>query len=113
VPDSVGRHLRMGCAVALPLGAHAAETVLARMRNQEPKAVSIGFIAQCISLGRKHGYIQFVRADDSPRAFHLGGKLGATFKESICKMVVTAPKKESVKPGAYSWPKGPKVKTDA
>lgn len=113
VPESVGRHLRMGCAVALPLGAHAAETVLARMRNQDPNPVSVGFIAQCISLGRKRGYIQFVRADDTPRSLHLGGKLGAAFKESICKMVVKAPKKESVKAGAYSWPKGPKVTSNA
>jgi hypothetical protein len=28
----------------------------------------------------------------------------------VCTMVVSTPKKEITRPGAYSWPKGPKRK---
>jgi NADH dehydrogenase len=112
-PDAVASHLRMGCAVALPLGGQAAETLLAALRGTAPPVLSIGFVIQCISLGRKKGYIQVVRNDDTPRALHAGGWLGATIKEKICTMVVDAPAKESSKPGTYSWPKGPKRKVAA
>jgi NADH dehydrogenase len=112
-PDAVASHLRMGCAVALPLGGHAAETLLASIRGTALPVLSIGFVIQCISLGRKKGYIQAVRNDDTPRAFHVGGRLGATIKEKITEMVVDSPTKESTKPGTYSWPKGPKRKPTA
>lgn len=106
-PDSVARHLRMGCATALPLGAHAAGTLLASIRGTQPPALSAGYILQCVGLGRKNGYIQVVRADDSPRRLHIGGRAGAAVKNMVCTMVVGAPVKESSKPGAYRWPKGP------
>ena len=112
-PDSVASHLRMGCAVALPLGGQAAETLLASLRGTALPVLSIGFVIQCISLGRKKGYIQVVRNDDTPRALHVGGRLGATIKEKICTMVVDAPAEESSKPGTYLWPKGPKRKLAA
>ncbi len=98
----------MGCAVALPLGGQAAETLLAAIRGSTLPVLSVGFLLQCISLGRKKGYIQVVRSDDTPRALHVGGRAGAMIKERICEMVVDSPMKESTKPGAYSWPKGPK-----
>ncbi|WP_183407260.1 NAD(P)/FAD-dependent oxidoreductase [Nocardioides marmorisolisilvae] len=107
-PQSVAGHLRMGCATALPMGAHAAHTLLAAIRGAVPRELTIGYVLQCISLGRKRGYIQLVRSDDTARRFHLGGRTGARVKEWICEMVVDSPKKESTQPGAYSWPKGPK-----
>lgn len=84
---ALAAHLRMGCAAAVPLGALAA--------------------------GRKNGYIQVVRPDDTLRALHLGGWAGAAIKEKICQMVVDSPKKERTSPGSYSWPKGPNRKSAA
>jgi NADH dehydrogenase FAD-containing subunit len=107
-PARVARHLRMSCAAALPLGAHAAATLLAAIRGTEPPNLSVGYLLQCVGLGRKHGYIQFVRADDTPRQLHIGGRAGGAIKNMVCTMVATAPTKESDKPGAYHWPKGPK-----
>ncbi|TFC93923.1 hypothetical protein E3T28_16115 [Cryobacterium sinapicolor] len=107
-PDTVGAHLRMSCAAAIPLGGQAADTALARLRGTRPTALSVGYLIQCFSLGRKAGYIQFVRADDTPRHMHIAGKLGATIKESICRMVVSGPQKEITKPNSYFTPKGPK-----
>ena len=107
-PAEVGAHLRMGCATALPLGAHAAATVLARLRGEQPTPLSIGFVAQCVSLGRKSGVIQFVHADDTPRSLVVSGRMGASVKESICKMTLDSLIKEQTRPGAYKSPKGPK-----
>ncbi|MDH6282332.1 NAD(P)/FAD-dependent oxidoreductase [Prescottella agglutinans] len=107
-PPEVGSHLRMACAVALPLGGHAAATVLARMRGEELPTLSVGFAAQCMSLGRKAGYFQMVHADDTPRPIALAGRLGATAKEAICKMTVDKLRAERTRPGAYKTPKGPK-----
>jgi NADH dehydrogenase len=112
-PAAVAAHLRMGCAVALPLGGHAAETLLASIRGRALPVLSAGFVIQCISLGRKNGYIQVVRPDDTPRALHVGGRTAARVKEMICTMVINRPTKEITKPGAYSWPKGPKRKPAA
>ena len=109
-PAAVAAHLRMGCAAAVPLGAQAADTLLATIRGTALPVLSVGFVIQCISLGRKSGYIQVVRADDTPRALHVGGRAGAAIKERICRMVADAPKKERTSPGKYSWPKGPSRK---
>ena len=107
-PASVAAHLRMGCAAALPLGGHAAETLLASIRGTTPAPLSMGYVIQCISLGRKNGYIQVVRPDDTPRRLHMRGRAGAAIKEKICTMVVEAPTMERTKPGVYSWPNGPR-----
>jgi NADH:quinone reductase (non-electrogenic) len=112
VDDPAGAHLRMGCAVALPLGASAAGTLLARLRGQVPPAISIGFAVQCLSLGRKDGYVQLVGADDTPRALHVGGRLAAVVKEQVCRMVVDRPAAERSRPGAYGWPRGPRTGVD-
>ncbi|MCP2032679.1 NADH dehydrogenase FAD-containing subunit [Okibacterium sp. HSC-33S16] len=107
LPDSVGAHVRMGCAMALPLGGAAAHTVLSTLRGETPPVVSVGFLFQCISLGRTHGYIQVVRADDSPRPLALGGRFAALVKEAICRMTVNRTRKEQLTPGAYWSPRGP------
>jgi len=106
-PASVGAHLRMSCAMAIPIGGHAANTALARLRGTAPRPLDVGFLIQCISLGRKKGYIQLVGADDRPRRFHLGGRIGAFVKERVCRLVVSGPRKEARKPGSYFSPAGP------
>ncbi|SFN60160.1 NAD(P)/FAD-dependent oxidoreductase [Mycetocola miduiensis] len=109
LPDPFGRHLRMGCAAALPLGGAAAATILAARRGTPLPVASVGFLLQCISLGRQDGYVQVVRADDSPRPLAFSGWLGARIKEAICRLTVTGPQREAGRPGAYWAPKGPKV----
>lgn len=107
-PDSVGAHLRMSCAAALPLGGHAAATVLRLIRGETPSPISIGFVLQCVSLGRTDGYIQFVRSSDRASAGRLTGRKAAWVKERICRLVVDGPIKEQHTPGAYRAPKGPR-----
>jgi hypothetical protein len=108
VPESVGGHLRASCAAAIPLGGHAADSVLAELRGHARPTVDVGFMVQNISLGRKDGVVQFVHADDTPRRFRLSGALAVWVKESICKMTVSGPRKEGVKPHSYPKTKGPR-----
>lgn len=106
---AVGGHLRMSCAVALPTGAHAADNLLRAVRGERLEPLSAGFLVQCIALGRKSGYIQLVRADDTPRSVALSGRPAAFLKEKICTMVVDVPVRESERAGKYSWPRGPRA----
>lgn len=95
--------LRMSCQAAMPLGAQAAHTVLARIAGQQPEPISQAFVSQCISVGRRGGTVQFAHADDRPRSAYLGGRTAAFIKEQICSMTVTALRKEARRPGFYRW----------
>ncbi len=112
-PAAVGAHLRMSCAAAIPIGGHAANTALAQLRGTAPEPLDVGFLIQCISLGRRKGYIQLVRADDTPRRPHLAGRLGAFVKERVCRLVVSGPRKEARKPGSSFSPSGPRPRSRA
>lgn len=98
--------LRMSCYSAQPLGAHAADTVLARVASREPTPMSLGFYGLCISLGRGGATAQIAGKDDVAKAFYIGGRLGAGIKEGGTKGVLKRLKDEARKPGSLSWPQG-------
>ncbi|MFD4468002.1 NAD(P)/FAD-dependent oxidoreductase [Rhodococcus sp. NPDC058505] len=104
-PDSVAGHIRMSCQAAIPLGAHGADTVLALLDGRDPEPLSMGFLLQCVSLGRRAGVVQFVRTDDSPRRWALRGRTGARVKEQVCRTTL-----RWIGPGAggYRWLRGPR-----
>lgn len=106
-PETVAGHLRMSCATALPLGAHAADNILAILDGGTPVPLSAGYMFRCISLGRKSGIVQTVRADDRPRSFVLSGPLAGKAKEQVCKLTLSWIRGELRRSGSYSWPKGP------
>ncbi|PYF98312.1 NADH dehydrogenase, FAD-containing subunit [Georgenia satyanarayanai] len=78
-----GAPYRMCCAAALPLGVHAADTVLCRAAGRAPAPFSVPVTGQCLSLGRRSGVLQLARRDDTAIAAHVGGRLGAWFKKTI------------------------------
>lgn len=81
-----GEVVRMACASAMPMGAHAAEIIAATLRGEAPTALRFGFVARCISLGRHDGLIQFVDHQDRPLERIVTGRAGALVKEMICRM---------------------------
>lgn len=103
-----GVPLRMSCQAALPLGAQAANTVLARIAGSAPAPINQAFTGQCISIGRDGGTIQLARTDDTPIRVYLGGRTAALVKEQVCKGTLSFLRKEAAKPGAYFWLKGGK-----
>lgn len=99
---------RMSCQAALPLGAQAANTVLARLAGDEPAAVNHAMAGQCISLGRKAGIFQFADVDDTPRRWYIGGRTGALIKEQVCRYTLKWIRGEADKPGSYTWKTNPR-----
>lgn len=103
LPD--GRAIRMGCVSAMPLGAHAGETILRRLRGEEPRPFAFGFAIRCISLGRRDGLVQFVEPDDTPLSRVWTRRRAAFIKELICRMTYEVPRWE-LRTGLrlYRWP---------
>ncbi|MVU78564.1 FAD-dependent oxidoreductase [Nocardia sp. ET3-3] len=100
--------LRMSCQAAIPLGVHAADTVLSRLADAEPPLLNIGFVGQCISLGRRAATVQPSRLDDTPMRFYLGGRPAASIKEAVCKSTVWSLRREARRPGSAFTTKGGK-----
>jgi len=103
-----GQPLRMSCQAAIPLGAQAANTVLARIAGTEPATINQAFTGQCISLGRDAGIIQFAHKDDTAVPLYVGGRAAAMVKEAVCKSTIGALRREAQKPGSAFWFKGGK-----
>ena len=99
-----GVAFRMSCQAAEPLGMHAADTVLRRIAGEAPTPVAIGFVGQCLSLGRRDGFVQVARHDDTARGTHLGGWPGARVKELVCRGTIKALALEARWPGASFVP---------
>lgn len=79
-----GNLLRMSCASGIPMAWQAADSIAARLTGGRARHAPLAYVHQCISLGRRDGLIQLVTSDDRSRAFALGGRLAAGYKEMIC-----------------------------
>ncbi|MGE0455291.1 MAG: NAD(P)/FAD-dependent oxidoreductase [Vicinamibacteria bacterium] len=84
--DFGGEALRMACATALPMGAHAGSNALRAARGEQPRPFGFAYGARCTSLGRHDGLFQVVDPEDRalPRVFT--GRSGSIWKEAICRM---------------------------
>ncbi|KRV50939.1 hypothetical protein AQ490_13445 [Wenjunlia vitaminophila] len=97
--------IRMACMTAMPVAAHAADTINALTSGQEPKPFRFRYLVQCVSLGRRDGVIQPVRADDCPLNWVLTGRTAAWVKERMCRLSFLALQVERRRPGSFSWPR--------
>ncbi|MER5196972.1 NAD(P)/FAD-dependent oxidoreductase [Streptomyces sp. NPDC002755] len=94
---------RLGCQSAVQLGPQATETVLSRIAGARPTPIDVGFVGQCMSLGRRTGVFQFARRNDLAISLYLGGRLGGRLKEFVCRSTVWQLAYEARKPGARTW----------
>lgn len=99
-----GLPYRMSCQAAVQLGPQAAETVLSWIAGEQPAPVALGFVGQCISLGRRAGLFQFASKGDTANRLYLGGRPGATLKEFVCWGTAKQLAIEAKKPGLLSTP---------
>ncbi|WP_078909815.1 NAD(P)/FAD-dependent oxidoreductase [Streptomyces sp. NRRL S-87] len=98
--------LRMSCQAAGPLGAQAADTVLSRIAGERPQTLRVGFVGQCMSLGRRSAVFQFSTKEDNAKGLFLGGRTAAKLKEVVCRGTVKMLADEARKPGsctAHRW----------
>jgi NADH:ubiquinone reductase (H+-translocating) len=98
-----GVPLRMSCQTARPLGAHAADTVLARLAGTEPARINIGYFGQCFGVGRHAAAVQFASRDDVPNRLHIGGRVAAMIKEIALSSMAKELAAEARRPGKFSW----------
>ncbi|MFE2996256.1 NAD(P)/FAD-dependent oxidoreductase [Nocardia sp. NPDC059246] len=101
-----GVPLRMSCQAAGPLGATAADTILAGISGARPAVLDLAFLGSNVSLGRRAGIVQFARKDDTAVNAYLGGRIGAPIKETATKWTVSGIRWEARKPGVLFWAKG-------
>lgn len=81
----LGTPLRMSCASGIPMAWQAADSIAARLSGGKLPNTPLGYVHQCISLGRQDAVIQLVTADDRAKPAAPGGRLAAGYKELICK----------------------------
>ncbi|MEU7006409.1 FAD-dependent oxidoreductase [Streptomyces sp. NPDC046332] len=79
-----GKALRMSCATATPMAWQAADALAARLTGRKVPETTIGYAAQCISLGRRDAIFQRVTEDDQVTSSVITGRTGARIKELIC-----------------------------
>lgn len=99
-----GAPLRMACATAMPMGAHAAEQVVRRLEGRPPTSLRCGAVLACLSLGRREALVQMLTPDDRPRPTILRGRVAVLLKEAICRMTVVMLRAEARGIRAYTWP---------
>lgn len=102
--EDPGAPIRMACATAMPMGAHAADNLAAAVKNQTLSPFNFAYAIQCISLGRHRGLVQRVNSDDTPQENIYSGRAGAIIKELICQYTTWSLRIEALFPGTYAWP---------
>lgn len=95
---------RMGCAVAEPMGAHAADAIDAALDGRTTPPFGLGFTFCCVSLGRRDGLIVWTDANDVPTGRVWTGRLAALTKESVCRLAAWAPGRGAT---LYRWRRNP------
>lgn len=103
INDSRYDYLRMACATAMPQGGRAADNILREIAGRPPIAHSNGFLAQCVSLGRRDAVIQFVHLDDRSGRMIWTGRLGVWAKETISRWTIDWARGEGQRSGSYVW----------
>ncbi|MFC9435715.1 NAD(P)/FAD-dependent oxidoreductase [Nocardia sp. NPDC057030] len=94
---------RMSAYVAYCLGAHAADTLLARIAGERPRPVDLAFPAMCLSFGRDAGIYQLGHKDETAMRVFFGGALGKKLKEIACQAGIKHLAVEAKKPGSHRW----------
>lgn len=77
-----GEQLAMGCRTGGFTGPKVADIIAARLTGREPDAFAYRYIHECISLGRRHGLIQFLNRDETPKNQILTGRTAILYKNA-------------------------------
>jgi NADH dehydrogenase len=82
VCGSWGDEFAMGCRTGGFTGPKVADVVAARLTGREVEPFKFRYIHECISLGRKHGVVQFLNADGSVKQRILTGRKAIMYKNA-------------------------------
>jgi NADH dehydrogenase FAD-containing subunit len=82
VAGTWGDQLAMGCRTGGFTGPQVADTIAARLAGREPKNFTFRYIHECISLGRRHGLVQFLNPDQTLKDRILTGRAAIVYKNA-------------------------------
>jgi NADH:quinone reductase (non-electrogenic) len=82
VPGPWGELLAMGCRTGGFTGPKAADAVVARLTGGDLEPFRFRYFHECISLGRRHGLVQFLRLDGTAKRQALTGRLAVRYKNA-------------------------------
>lgn len=77
-----GDQLAMGCRSGGFTGPVVGDVIAARLTGREPKQFRYRYFHECLSLGRRHGLIQFLNADETPKNRILTGRKAIAYKNA-------------------------------
>lgn len=103
--------IHKACKTALPMGAYAADAIVARAHHHEVAPFSLRDTGVCVSLGRNEAVIQGYGADGAINGPVFTGRLGVFFKEMIARYTTFSLRAESKNRLAYRWLRAPARKT--
>jgi NADH dehydrogenase len=92
-----GAALAYGCRTGGFTGPQVADAIADRLAGRTPRSFRFRYLHECVSLGRKDAFIQFLRADQTPRRLVLTGRLAVWYK----KIVLDSAKLVFRRPGPY------------
>lgn len=99
-----GTRLRMAEAVALPMGAHAADNLSAWLAGRPERPFAFSYLFALLSLGRRDGLVQWLHPDDTPRNTIWTDSTAARLKRLVSAGLVAQLRQESRWPGVYQMP---------
>jgi NADH dehydrogenase FAD-containing subunit len=82
VPGKWGDELAMGCRTGSLTGPKVADVIAARLTGRQPGPFRYRYFHECISLGRRHGVVQFLAADETPKERVLTGRAAIAYKNA-------------------------------
>jgi hypothetical protein len=59
-----------------------ADVIAARLTGRQPGPFRYRYFHECISLGRRHGVVQFLAADETPKERVLTGRAAIAYKNA-------------------------------
>lgn len=103
--EEPGAPVRMSVVTALEMGAHAADSLAARLNGRQPTAFGMSYGAAGISLGRRNGVVQFLDGSrDTPTNTILTGRFALSAREFFVRLALGAIKTQRVAPWVFEWP---------
>ncbi len=98
-----------GAYAATGTGATAGKNAALSVLGRDLDRLDLGYAFLSASIGRRHGVVQFLHADGTPRDRVLAGRTAHWIKEQIERYVVGTLKAERHVPGLYRWSPGPRA----
>ncbi len=103
--EAPGAPARMSVAVALMMGAHAADCLAAELRGRTPTAFGMSYIAAGITLGRRNGLVQFLNpSSDTPTDTIVTGRVARVLRDVFARFPIAMIRAQGVAPWLFEWP---------